>query len=349
MKHIFSIHSPLTFLVAYSVIEHLELQHEDVILISSNYQVPIRDFKVAQSFPERYARNIWQKLRYFNLPVNFDRYIDELTQGQDFTAYIDLMSYYQRILVTHSKCQQFHFIEEGNSTYQQFDDLTDITWHERRINFRHEGVLKSFSRVIRGYNLRLLGMPYIYSAYTYIQGISFYALSNNAFYNAPKEKKVLLRPSPASAAMKQFAAGIELKDEVIWIDGSNARYTGLPDSFYEEAIQKAIHQFKNLGIYQKTIHVKLRPKVTDYQENTLIRVLERNGFEVQVLPDNLILEAVFIRSKNCHVLGTLTSALEYAYIFNHKAYSIYGLFEKQPPTFFDRMTGFWENIQKLEA
>jgi hypothetical protein len=45
----------------------------------------------------------------------------------------------------------------------------------------------------------------------------------------------------------------------------------------------------------------------------------------------------------------MTSVLEYAHVFGHKTYSIYGLFEKQPPTFFDRMIGFWENIENLKA
>lgn len=348
MKHIFTIHSPLTFLVAYSVIEHLGLDREEVILISSKYKVPIAGFKVAPSFSERYAGDTWQKLRYFNVPVHFDRYIDELTQGEAFTAYVDLMSYYQKILVSHDNCQRFHFIEEGNSTYQAFDDLTDITWNERTMSYRSKGIdVKSLARVLRGYNLRTLSLPYIYTAYTNLEHIRFFVLSNNAFYNAPSHKKVLLKPDVTKQAIKEMAGGIELSNEVIWIDGSNARYTGLPETYYHKAIDKAIRQLKKDEIIKSRVCVKLRPGLKDYSQNKLISILKGHNLTVEVLPDNMILECFFIRSTQCHVIGTLTSALEYAHVFGHKAYSIYGLFEQQPPTFFDRMTGFWENIENL--
>jgi hypothetical protein len=65
------------------------------------------------------------------------------------------------------------------------------------------------------------------------------------------------------------------------------------------------------------------------------------------MPNDMIIEAFLIESNNCKVIGVLTSVLEYAHVFGHEVYSIYGLFEKQPPTFFDRMAGFWENIIKI--
>ena len=77
-------------------------------------------------------------------------------------------------------------------------------------------------------------------------------------------------------------------------------------------------------------------------------ILRENDIEVEVMQNDMIIEAFFMQSKNCKIIGVLTSVLEYAHVFGHEAYSIYGLFEKQPPTFFDRMTGFWENIENLK-
>jgi hypothetical protein len=335
--------------VAYATIEHLKLKPTDVILISSRYKVPVEGFHVYPSFQEKYS-SIWQKLKTFNVPVNYDRYIDEMTGGEPFVAYVDLMSYYQRIVATHRNCTQFHFLEEGNSAYQAVDDLTDITWHERSRPYRSRGVdWKSLMRVLRGYNLRLLAMPYIYSAYVNMDNIRFYSFSKNAFYNAPEHKKVLVKPDPNQQTIADLAGNVALSNEVVWIDGSNARYTGLSEDYYYDAIQKAIDKLKEKGVIKEKVYVKLRPGIKDYTQNKLVKLLKENELEVEALPGDMILECFFMRSSNCHVIGTLTAALEYAHVFGHKAYSVYGLFEKQPPTFFDRMTGFWENIENLKT
>lgn len=352
MKHLFTIHSPLTFLMAYTIVEQLKLPLKDVILISTRYQVPVDGFRVEASFHDLYAK-WYQKLLNFNLPNSYDRYIDRLTDGEPFTAYVDLMSYYQKILVTHERCRAFHFMEEGNSAYQAEDNLMDLTWADRKHDYRVRGIADrgfrtALLRVIRGYNLRLLSVPYHYLAYSTFQGLKYYSFSNNAFYNAPPEKKVTLSPDPDRAEMLQMALNIRLKEEVIWIDGSNGRYTGLPESFYHRAIEAAIDSLVKKGWLKDKLYVKLRPGIKDIRSNHLVRILQDRKFQVEVLPDGLVLESLFITSNNCVVVGTLTAALEYAHVFGHRAYSIYGLFEEQPPTFFDRMTGFWKNVELLD-
>lgn len=351
MKHLFTIHSPLTFLVAFAVIEHLKLDRKDVILLSQGYQVPVAGFQVEPAFQDKYSK-WYQKLQTLNFPKSYDRYIDQLTEGQAFTTYVDLMAYYQKVLVTHPQCQAFHFLEEGNSAYQATDDLTDLTWADRHYGYRNRHFLdgpflKALVRVLRGYNLRVLSIPYHYLAYAAFPDLKYYCFSNNAFFNAPPEKKILVRPDPAAPEVQQMAAGIRLEKEIIWIDGSNGRYTGLSEDYYYRAIDRAILQLEKEKLLQKKVYVKLRPGVVDLQSNYLVKVLSDHGPQVEVLPDNVVLESLFITSSNCLVLGVLSAALEYAYVFGHQAYSIYGLFEKRPPTFFDRMTGFWQNIRML--
>ena len=67
MKHIFTVHSSLTFLVAYSTIKHLNLNKKDVLFISTNYTVPLDDYKVIPSFYEARNTTFSQKLKYFNV------------------------------------------------------------------------------------------------------------------------------------------------------------------------------------------------------------------------------------------------------------------------------------------
>lgn len=349
MKHIFTIHSHVTFLVAYSTIQYLKLNPNDVILLSSRYKVLVDGFRVEKAFQTRFA-SFKDKLLTINAPLSHDKYITQLTGGDEFVAYIDLMSYYQKILVTHSKCIQFHFIEEGNGTYQSDDDLTDITWPERHSSYRMPGYFsrdffKSISRIIRGYNLRLLSIPYNYMAFANIRNLKFFCFSSNSYFNAPHEKKVILRPGP-SDELKKMTLGIALSNQTIWIDGSNGRYTGLPEDFYHRAIDKAILKLKQAAIINKVVYVKLR-QGEDINRNYLISALKREHVSVEVLPDFMVLEALFIVSEKCTVVGNLSAALEYAYCFGHKTFSIYSLFEQKVPTFFDRMTGFWEHTEQL--
>jgi hypothetical protein len=350
MKHIFTVHSSVTFLVAYSTIKHLSLDISDVLIISTNYAIPLNDFKVIPSFTEARNSTLVQKLKYFNVPKSFDSYLTPHLEGETFTAYVDLMSYFQKILITHNQCQAFHFIEEGNSAYQVNDDLTDITWHERQNRWRSSGIFdfKSIVRILRGYNLRLLSLPYIYSAYANMKLTRFFAFSENAYYNVAPDKRVVVKPPNGDANIKKLAGDHYLNDATIWLDGSNSKYTGLEESYYHEAIKKAIPLLKEKGIIKDKVYAKLRPGIKDISTNKLVSILRENDLDVEVMPNDLILEAFFMQSNNCKIIGVLTAALEYAHVFGHEAYSIYGLFEKQPPTFFDRMTGFWQNIENLK-
>lgn len=351
MVHIFSIHSPITFFIAYVTIRQLGLKKEDVILLSSGYKVQFGDFRVEPAF-HIISNSILRKIIDFNAPKAHDRYIDALTGNQTFIAYIDLMSYYQKILVTHSKCVSFNFIEEGNSAYQSYDDMSDLTWPERKSSYRikdffDKSLFKIVIRAFRGYNLRLLSIPYNYMAFVNFKSIKFFCFSKNAFFNVPAEKRVILIPD-ANNEIQEMALGVSLVNECIWIDGSNGKFTGIPEIYYHRAINKAIKLLPQEIAQKKRIFVKLRNHHT-IGNNYLCSSLEKAGFEVELLSNSIILEALFVVSKDCYVIGNLSAALEYAYCFGHKAYSIYSLFERKSNSIFDRMDGFWFNVRSFKS
>ncbi len=103
VKYIFTVHSPITFFIDYGVIIKENIPQTDVILLAAGYQVPFHIGKVFPAYQDT-ERGIFRKLLNWNLPKAFDRYIDNATGGRRFTAYIDLMHFYQRMLVTHEKC-----------------------------------------------------------------------------------------------------------------------------------------------------------------------------------------------------------------------------------------------------
>ena len=53
MKHIFTIHSPITFFSACAVIFQEKLSHEDVIIINDGYKVPFKIGTIVDSYQQQ--------------------------------------------------------------------------------------------------------------------------------------------------------------------------------------------------------------------------------------------------------------------------------------------------------
>lgn len=351
MKHLFVVHSPITFLIAHAVIEHLQLSLGDVVVLSNGYSLPIDKYKSAPFF-SNLNHSKFHKLKYMNAPFWEDRYLSAILDGEEFIAYIDLMSYHQRVFITHSRCKGFHFIEEGNASYRDNDTLDDLSWDRREQSFRLlslsqrvKEVFKAAKWAFRGYSLRLLSLPYSYTNYSFCEEVKYFGFSELAFPSVSHSNKVTV-PLKVSNEIALMAVNIQLSNCLVWIDGSGAAFTNLPDDVYHRAIDRGIEILYD-ELTSKPIHVKLRPGISDYSTNYLYNRLQENGFTVSVMPNNLIIECVFANSTNCTVVGNLSSSLFYASIFGHKSYSIYSLFEKKAPTVFDQMSGFWNNVKRL--
>lgn len=354
MKHIFSVHSPITFLAAHTVIDNLNLEIKDVVILTTKYKIPINKYRVVSAYAD--LKSKWfQKILNLNNPLKEDDYINDVTQNEQFTAYIDLMSYSQATLVTHKKCVGFHFIEEGNSSYRKDDTLDSVTWnwYRKSYSFRIYGfknrirnILNAIRWSIRGYSHRLLAMPYSFTSYAFFENTKFFGFSDLAYPNISQERKTLLKLLPSTSDIQELAGNVSLADAVIWVDGSSSSFTGLNEQVYFDAIEKAIAKRKT-WLQEKPVFLKLRPGTKKYSDNYLYKALVREGVQVSVLPDNLIIEAIFVNSKNCIVIGNLTSALFYAAIFGHEAYSIYHLYDVRVKTIFDEMPGYWSQVQKI--
>lgn len=350
MKHIFSIHSPLTFFVSYAIIDHLKLDKEDVIFISKNYKVPIDDYKV---YSIEYPKSKWYNyLQMCNLPAKYDLYIKKLTGGEAFIAYLTWITNYEKIIITNPLCKQFHFIEEGIPIYKENNDLYSLTLNYPRQGFRikslfDKSILNALKTALSGFNQKLLSLHFHYMGYISLSGIKFYGISNNAFYNAPQSKKVILKPSPGSEVVRKMAKEIKLDNEVIWIDGSFGKDFGFSENQYHKAIHKAIDRLEKMNLLKRIMYLKLRPNDLNLDKSYLIKALKNKEYHVEILPDNIVLESVFLLSKNCIVIGALSTALETAQVFGHKSYSIISLFEKRNEMYINQLTGYWKNVKML--
>ena len=347
MKHIFTIHSPITFFSACAVIFQEKLAHEDVIIINDGYKVPFKIGTIVDSYQQQ-EKGIWRKIKNFNLVKAYDQYIKELTHGQQFIAYIDLMHAYQRLLITHPNCVKFNFIEEGTASYVVPDNLLFITNGANQVTFRNKNnkqLAISLFRVMRGVNIRVLSLPFNPQSYAGINEVKFYTFSEHGFPGIEREKKIILNPheiDPTIWSNSDYYT--QIKDEVIWIEESFPRVYKVAEENYETAILKTIAHLKQKGITK--ILVKLRPK-SKASNSYLIDILKKNNIKVEVMPDTIIAEWLFIQAKNLQVIGIVSSLLFYASIFGQQSWSFFEDIKEKPDNPFEKMKFYWDEVNHL--
>jgi hypothetical protein len=355
MKYIFSIHSPITFLSAHAVIQLEQLNPADVLLMSNKYRPPIDTYRVAP-YLQNLTPGFVSKLRHLNMPVAQDRYLRSLIGDEPFIFYADMMHYDQAVLFTNARCAGLRFIEEGAFAYRRYETHHTLThaWRTEQYPLRIEGFTARCRHValaarwaIRGYSQSLLATPTSYNAYHHVKDVRYYGFSEYTFPNVPDEKRVVLKNATSLPAIDEMAAGIKLQDTFIWVDGARGEFTGVPDSVYHRAIEKAIDLFRD-ELQAKGVAVKLRGKDRP-EDNYLYQTLKRHGFNVTLLPGNLVLECVFMNARNCKVIGNVSPALMYANMFGQTAYTIYSLYEERKPSLLDDLPGFWRFVEQLQT
>jgi hypothetical protein len=347
MKHIFTVHSPVTFLIAYAVIKKKRIPENDIIILSSGYRPPIELGYVKSAFQD-INQNFFKKIKTWNTPVAYDKYINRLTEGEEFIAYIDLLAMYQRILITNPKCKSFNFIEEGSASYVKSVNLDEITHPFRKTPYRYTGFknfLNGIKFILRGYSIRLLGMSYLPQSYGRFKKIKYYCLSEDAYPGVERDKKSILELNNKSDLIHEMAKNISLKNDFIWIEDSFAKSYGMHERFYKDAILSTIGYSKRKNLSSK-IYLKLRPNQSK-EDSLVYKCLLKENYEVEILNNEIIIEALLVNSQNCTVIGNVSSVLFYAPLLGHKSLSMFNKLNDKPKTAFDDFDIFWKNIIKF--
>lgn len=332
MKYIFTIHSHITFLSALAVIEYEALVKENVILICTNYLAPLHSkskIKTVKSFDElERSYNLFERISNFNYGKGCDRFIDKLTENDNYIAYIDIMSVFNRFLVTHGNCEQFNFIEEGSVNYGDHDnfrmltiDLDKFSW---RISFKNnfKEILFSLYRIIRGRSLRILNLPIQPNSYAFFKGVNFYGFSKYSFPNIPKYKK---RITPFNLVpndiIQKNKTDFNYDNSFFWIGDASCSFFDISMQHFENALIQLFKQIKTSN--SDKIYIKYRGKQSAKEREITEAICKKNKFSVIVMKEDVILEDIFLNSKNLMVLGNNSSLLIYAKIMGHKVHSIF--------------------------
>lgn len=343
MKHIFTVHSPITFFCAYEVVQHQKIKENDCIFICSNYKPPIDFGRQIKSYADTH-QSVLSKLKNLNLIKSYDKYIQKIAGNNNFIAYVDLIHNYQRILITHNLCRGFHFIEEGMASYIEPNNLDISARLNGTLKFRNntfKTYLNSILRVVRGYNLKLLTLPYFPLSYRYYNDVIFYSFSKHSFPGVLESKKIILQPT-IDVFNKNY---VKNKHVAFFVEESYFRNLNISQNETISVHDKTILRYKNI-LVNKTCYIKLGP-FQNKNDSLWKTALDANDINYEFLAKDFVLDSYLALAKNCQVYGTVSSLLFYASIFGHQSFSNYSLLSQKNNVFND-LKIYWNKVNMIK-
>lgn len=342
MKHVFHIHSNTCYISAFGVIHDESIPNEDIIFILCRnlpvLQTGIKYFRIEDElyyFP--FLRNNQLHKFEFLHSKNKIREIDSIIEkeiGQDFIYYVhNSRNYLYRVVITHKSCKEVRFIEDGLDMYldkKGFDRKYPVkVWLRHRvINFvlgHFLGVYRRLYQPNQPFSNRNTETPKIYG----LTDLSFQKFIDPGFEYKRLDAKNLQR-----------IQDYKLKEgtNLFVLTALVEQHVAKPHEV--EALLKWYIEKFNI----EEIKLNFHPHQSENTRKHIVSVFENKSVKVEVIPDEIIMEVLFINNKGLNIFGTGTSLLIYAAIFSpsSKVYALYPFFKKHLKRDTIR-TIFWEN------
>ncbi len=316
MKHVFYIHSNLTYLVALGVMCKENLDEKDVLIISrykleNNLPVPVCFIDFTRNYKKPWKSN-WM----FSPYKYIDRIIEKSIGRNPFIAYVDAMVFPAKLIVSNPKCKMFHFIEEGSSahyvsmpiSYLFNDDVSPMMSALRYDSVRRRWY--DFITMLGGVSLKNYALPYMPQCYYQVEGVNFYGFGDNVFKGAQR----VCRLSWTDLNKRfQFKKDYDLSDSVLWLGiPPQVENINIPIDKYVEGIEKrCISHLKQTNV--KKVYIKHHPVATPEVRTKEAQVFKDNGFNVEVINDGTCLEIELLGEEGIRIYTVMTSLVEYAH------------------------------------
>lgn len=324
MKHVFFVHSHITYLASLSVICHLRLSLNDVIIVSSSY---IREKPLKVININNYnGRRLLDKCKNYFYPYRrTDTFVKKAINDGNYTLYIGWNNIDQRYLMTHPKCKGINFIEEGLSAYWNNMTIKEIIFQRNpnqriRSTFSLSGLIERVRdalTIFRGYNSAIQSIPNQYFQFCSDESINYYGFDKSSFWLVNRNKHVM----NISDLIKRFNFNEQAlpNKSIVYISDYNASsHSSLEE--YTQELDSLINYLKANSI--EKVFVKWHYKCNQIMSDKLTKYLKKkyNGI-VEILPTSVVMEIVFLKSKFLTVLGNTSSLLFYASIMGHDTLS----------------------------
>lgn len=355
MKHVFIVHSPITYLSALGVILKENLNQEDIMILSETYNskdLPIKIICLEEKL-NKFAQNSILK-KFYNFPLKkMNQCLETFLEGDSFIAYVSVFVATNRFLIFHKNCASFNFIEEGLAAYHTYFDVKEMVTNtigrwDMSFSFSN---LKIYIKEILWSTFqapsKISAIPTHYTAYATIPNICYYGFTEYSFPIAKNKKTISMKD-----IVKNYRFTPQLRDKLdnayIWI--------GDPEIY---------SKFQNLDIYLQSIYdgyivflkerkinttfVKFHYRERKEHCKLIVDLFEKYDINCIVLED-VIMEIELSESKNVTLVGFYSSLLLYAKLIGHNAYSIIDFTPLEINNLIDenKIPIFWSLIDKLQ-
>ncbi len=341
MKHLFLVHSPITYLISVSIITELKIAKEDAVIVFHEFDEVDKqnDQYIGVIINRVYIkklsfRKFYNYIRYFNIINRIDRLVNAIIKNQKFISYIPVLTYIGKSLITHPNCTSFSFIEEGLGHYYKEETVHSLTATNSKDLFRSSG-LKNIRRVLsetyllyRGYNFKLQALPFSYSCYHSFKNVGFYGLSSDSFPLIDQEKKIIIPFVAKNFGLIKQDESINLNSKIIWVGDGSVSQHGFSQNLYLEGIKEGCIRFLKEK-ETKNIFIKFHRDETNNLRKIIKKIFEDNQIEVQVIPDSVIMDLLLFIAEYVILIGVYSSLLYYASVMGHTSFSIYEFLKKE--------------------
>lgn len=352
MKHIFVVHSHITYLAALGVILKESLQEKDVLILSESFHLSYEPISIQKvSIYESYKNLLKDPLRIFYPNLYLDRIIDRFVGNDKFIAYVPVFHMIDRYLITHSKCERYNITEEGMAAYYTYYkglQHTFLTGNRWRYSSGIQGIkerIEDIKKIVRGFSISINAIPTFYTAYASDPNITFYGFNEESYYLAVNKKLISFKDI---VKIYKFPTFYNLDNSVVWIsDPDILKLYGDKKSFYIAIEKSFIAWLKQKKIFN--IYIRFHYRESDEQKRELINLFERNGIKFVEIQVDAIMEVELMNAENVSLFGIWSSLLVYGSMMGHKSYSIHDYLpiEMRSMSKVDQVQYFWKFVRKI--
>ncbi|OXA77567.1 hypothetical protein SAMN05444397_102555 [Flavobacterium aquidurense] len=308
MKHIFLVHTHITYIVAQSIIESLSLKNEEIFFISTrNYKIDFTDqINLNAEF------ELLNNTNYSNFFLKWQliKKVDEKLLNANIGLYQIYLPHIAhplfQILGSNKKCTKINIMEEGSNclSYRLYNPPVNIKKRLIALIFNKSGLWgqNRYFRVSSNSELKYFDKKLL---------PVFYGISPKSFQNViGYEKRIISIHQEKTAVSKQIPDNVSvlLLESIIEQDN-------LSSSLFFDSIELLAKKLNSEEVY-----LKFHPYQNAENRKHVITILEKYT-NVKLIADDIVMEKVFLCSKNLKVYGFTTSLLFYAKSFGHEAFS----------------------------
>ena len=323
MKHIFGVHSPISYLSALGVIIEEQIDYKDVVIVSETFGLEYEPIPIIKISPKR---NILDKvfLRK-NLKEAVDKFVDKFCQSDQFIMYVPAFQFLDKFLVIHPQCISFNFVEEGMASYSKYFTLNasflssyGCLEYSKHFFKRLKEKATQIRVVLQGYTTKIHAIYPFYLSYVTNPNIVFYGFHRDS-HTIAKRKKTLSFEKIFKDY--KFETEFDLSNSCIWVDDPDIHLKA--DSFdaYLNSINNTYIQYLKTHDISFT-YIKYHYRQTEDIKRKINNLFIENQINIKIIPNTVVLEIEFLGSKNISVFGFYSSLLIYAKLLGHNSYSV---------------------------